>query len=155
MHPNCVLVNNILATAGVPGRVRILTEAAPTAAAAAGLIGCDVGAIANSLIFTTAEGAPLLVLTSGAHRVDTDKVAALVGTAALSRAKPEFVRRVTGQVIGGVSPIGHPAPIRTLIDLDLAQYAELWAAGGIAHSIFPISYDDLRVITSAEPAVVA
>jgi prolyl-tRNA editing enzyme YbaK/EbsC (Cys-tRNA(Pro) deacylase) len=150
-----VLIDRILQSAGVPGRVQILDEAAPTAAAAAALVGCEVGAIANSLVFTTAQGAPLLVLTSGAHRVDTAKVAALVGTERLSRATPDFVRAWTGQAIGGVSPIGHPAPIRTLIDVDLAQYQEIWAAGGIAHAVFPISYQQLVALTSAEPAQVA
>jgi prolyl-tRNA editing enzyme YbaK/EbsC (Cys-tRNA(Pro) deacylase) len=150
-----VRIDEILAAAGVSGRVQILAEPAPTAVAAARLVGCDVGAIANSLIFATAENQPLLVLTSGAHRVDTGKVAALVGTAALSRATPDFVRQSTGQVIGGVAPVGHPAPIRTLIDRDLASYDEIWAAGGIAQAVFPISYLELVAVTGGEPANVA
>ncbi len=155
LHPNCVLVNSILQAAGLPGRVRILPEPAPTAVAAAGQLGVEVAAIVNSLIFTTAEQSPLLVLTSGAHRVDTAKVAALVGTAKLSRATAEFVRGATGQPIGGVAPIGHPAPIRTLLDTALAEHPEIWAAGGIPHAVFPISYPDLLALTSAQPAAVA
>jgi prolyl-tRNA editing enzyme YbaK/EbsC (Cys-tRNA(Pro) deacylase) len=154
-HPNCVLIDSILAEAGLPGRVQLLPEAAPTAVTAAAQLGVEVGAIANSLIFATAEDSPLLVLTSGAHRVDTANVAALVGTAKLSRASADFVRAHTGQPIGGVAPVGHPAPIRTLLDIDLQQYAQIWAAGGIPHAVFPISYHDLRTITSAEPVAVA
>jgi len=155
LHPNCVRINAILSSAGLPGRVRILDEPAPTAVIAAQQLGVPVGAIANSLIFATAEQTPLLVLTSGAHRVDTDKVAALVGTASLSRATAGFVRDATGQSIGGVAPVGHPAPIRTLLDTALADYPEIWAAGGIPHAVFPISYSDLLALTSADEVAVA
>ena len=155
MHPNCVAVDAILERAGLPGRVRILHEAAPTAAAAAALVGVEVGAIANSLVFATAEGAPVLVLTSGAHRVDTRKVAALLGTAKLNRADPDFVYAHTGQRIGGVAPVGHPAPLRTLVDVDLADYPQVWAAGGIPHAVFPTTFAELVALTSGEPAQVA
>lgn len=155
LHPNCVLINSILQEAGLPGRVQILGEAAPTAVAAADQLGIEVAAIVNSLIFTTAEHSPLLVLTSGAHRVDTAKVAALVGTAKLSRATADFVRHATGQPIGGVAPIGHPQPIPTLLDTALAEFSEIWAAGGIPHAVFPISYPDLLALTSAQPVAVA
>lgn len=155
VHPNCVAVDEILAAAGVPGRVRILPDAAPTAVAAAELLGVEVGAIANSLLFATAEDTPLLVLTSGAHRVDTDRVAALVGTARLRRATPEFVYAATGQRIGGVAPVGHPAPIRTLVDRDLAAFAQVWAAGGVPHAVFPTTFDELVLLTGGTPADVA
>jgi prolyl-tRNA editing enzyme YbaK/EbsC (Cys-tRNA(Pro) deacylase) len=154
-HPNCIRIDELLAAAAVPGRVVVFGDAAPTAVAAAALVGCEVGAIVNSLIFATAEGEPLLVLTSGAHRVDTGKVATLVGTARLRRADPDFVRRHTSQVIGGVSPVGHPAPIRTLVDRDLVAFPQLWAAGGIPHAVFPISYPDLVRLTDGTPADVA
>jgi prolyl-tRNA editing enzyme YbaK/EbsC (Cys-tRNA(Pro) deacylase) len=150
-----VAVDAVLAEAGLAGRVRILTEAAPTAAAAAAQVGVDVGAIANSLIFATAEDEPLLVMTSGAHRVDTSKVAALVGTAALRRADAEFVYQHTGQRIGGVAPVGHPAPIRTVVDVALAGYPQVWAAGGIPHAVFPTTFDELVLLTSGTPAAVA
>src|SRR5215475_11704033 len=115
MHPTAIKVADALRELGVSGDVRELPEPAPTAATAAAQLGCEVGAIANSLIFN-ADGAPLLVLTSGAHRVDTGRVAALVGVAKVKRADPDFVREATGQVIGGVAPVGHPAPLRTLVD---------------------------------------
>jgi prolyl-tRNA editing enzyme YbaK/EbsC (Cys-tRNA(Pro) deacylase) len=152
VHPNCVAVDEVLSAAGVAGRVRILGEPAPTAAAAAALLGVEVGAIANSLVFATAEDEPLLVLTSGAHRVDTARVAALVGTAALHRATPEFVYAATGQRIGGVAPVGHPRPIRTLVDRMLSDYPQVWAAGGIAHAVFPTTFDELVALTAGTPA---
>jgi prolyl-tRNA editing enzyme YbaK/EbsC (Cys-tRNA(Pro) deacylase) len=155
VHPNCVAVDAVLERAGVAGRVRILDEAAPTAAAAAALLGVEVGAIANSLVFATVEDTPLLVLTSGAHRVDTAKVAALVGTARLRRADPEFVYAHTGQRIGGVAPVAHPRPLRTVVDLALEQYPQVWAAGGIPHAVFPTTFAELVRLTDGEAATVA
>ena len=155
MHPNCAAVNEILESAGLAGRVRILDEPAPTAAAAAALVGVDVGAIANSLVFATAEDEPVLILTSGAHRVDLAKAAALLGTAKLRRADPDFVYAHTGQRIGGVAPVGHPEPLRTLVDEDLAAYPQVWAAGGIPHAVFPTTFAELVMLTSGTPAAVA
>lgn len=154
MHANCVAVDAVLTSAGARGRVQILDQPAPTAQAAADLLGVEVGAIANSLVFTTAEGEPLLVLTSGAHRVDTAKVAALVGTAELNRATPEFVRASTGQRIGGVAPVGHPAAIRTVVDTALAAHPRVWAAGGIPHAVFPTDYEELLRLTGGVAAEV-
>jgi prolyl-tRNA editing enzyme YbaK/EbsC (Cys-tRNA(Pro) deacylase) len=155
MHANCEAVDAVLAAAGAEGRVRILDEAAPTAAAAAALVGVEVGAIANSLVFRTAEGTPLLVLTSGAHRVDTAKVARLVPTPTLGRADADFVYAATGQRIGGVAPIGHPAPITTIVDVALGEYPQVWAAGGIPHAVFPTSFAELVRLTGGTPAEVA
>src|SRR5579863_8419119 len=117
----------VLRELGVAGQVRELPEPAPTAATAAAQLGCEVGAIANSLLFN-ADGEPLLIMTSGAHRVDTAKAAALIGAERVRRADPDFVRAATGQVIGGVAPVGHPAPIRTLVDTWLDKYDVVWAA---------------------------
>jgi prolyl-tRNA editing enzyme YbaK/EbsC (Cys-tRNA(Pro) deacylase) len=159
-HPNVRAVQDALTCAdavdgsGRPSLIRILPEAVHTAPLAAAALGVDVGQIANSLIFS-ADGEPLLVLTSGAHRVDTVKVAALLGLQRLDRAKPDFVREHTGQVIGGVAPLGHPKPVRTLIDTDLARYPEIWAAGGVPQSIFPTTYAELLRITDGTPAEVA
>jgi prolyl-tRNA editing enzyme YbaK/EbsC (Cys-tRNA(Pro) deacylase) len=139
---------------GAPSRVRMLPEAAATAVAAATALGVEVGQIANSLIFS-ADGEPLLVLTSGSHRVDTAKVAALIGVTGLNRATPDFVREHTGQAIGGVSPLGHPKPLRTLVDIALAEFDEIWAAGGIPHAIFPTTYAELVRVTAGTPAEVA
>jgi prolyl-tRNA editing enzyme YbaK/EbsC (Cys-tRNA(Pro) deacylase) len=121
---------------------------------AAAALGCEVGAIANSLLFD-ADRSPVLILTSGAHRVDTGKVAAELGVSTLGRATPEFVRTHTGQVIGGVSPIAHPAPVPTYIDPWLQRYDEVWAAAGHASAVFSTSYDELVRLTGATPLEVA
>jgi prolyl-tRNA editing enzyme YbaK/EbsC (Cys-tRNA(Pro) deacylase) len=154
MHPNCDAVNQILQAAGLPGRVRMLDEAVSTARAAAQYLGCPVGAIANSLIFATDGGEPLLIMTSGAHRVDMIKVGDELGVE-LHRASPEFVREHTGQPIGGVAPVGHPKSIPTIVDRALAEFDELWAAGGIPHAIFPLTYRELLTLTGGTEADVA
>ncbi len=153
MHPRAEHVAAVLRALGVAGAVRELPEPAPTAAAAAAQLGCDVGAIANSLVFS-ADGAPLLILTSGAHRVDVTRVAAHLGAGSVRRADPDFVRAATGQAIGGVAPVGHPQPIRTLVDSWLARYQTVWAAAGHAHTVFPTSFAELVRITSGTPAEV-
>lgn len=139
---------------GVPGEVRELPEPAPTAAAAAAQLGCEVGAIANSLVFS-ADGVPLLVMASGAHRVDTGKVATLIGASRVRRADPEFVRRATGQTIGGVAPVGHPEPLPTLVDRWLDRYEVVWAAAGHVHTVFPTTFAELVRITGGTPADVS
>ncbi|MCW2846060.1 MAG: prolyl-tRNA synthetase [Marmoricola sp.] len=138
---------------GGTGRIVVLPDSVHTAQLAAEALGCEVGAIANSLLFTVStgegEGDPLLLLTSGSHRVDTDKVVATLGIPALARAKPEFVRRHTGQVIGGVSPFDHPAPVRTYLDPWLRQYDEIWAAAGHPAAVFSSTYEELQRLTGA------
>ncbi|GAA2554988.1 YbaK/EbsC family protein [Pseudonocardia hydrocarbonoxydans] len=158
VHRNVERVTAALRDAGAdPARVarlQVLPGAVTTATAAAAALGVEVGQIANSLVFD-ADGEPLLVLTSGAHRVDTGRVAALLGVGTVGRASPEFVRAATGQVIGGVSPVGHPAPLRTLVDRALEAYDEVWAAGGIAHAVFPTTFAELVAVTGGTPADVA
>jgi prolyl-tRNA editing enzyme YbaK/EbsC (Cys-tRNA(Pro) deacylase) len=143
-----------LRAAGVDADVRRFEEPVPTAAAAARALGCEVGAIANSLVFD-ADGAPLLVLASGAHRVDTGKVAALVGAQRVRRASAAFVLAATGQEVGGVAPVGHPAPLRTVVDVDLAAHPLVWAGGGDHHTMFAAAFDDLVRVTHGEVAAVA
>jgi prolyl-tRNA editing enzyme YbaK/EbsC (Cys-tRNA(Pro) deacylase) len=152
-HPRVAEVAQLLRAAGAIGEVRELPDSARTAAAAAAQLGVEVGAIANSLVFDVG-GQPLLVLTSGAHRVDETLVADLLGVPAITRATPEFVRRHTGQAIGGVAPIGHPEPIGTLVDVELARHAQVWAAAGHPHTVFPTSYDELLQLTEGTPAEV-
>ena len=154
LHPSSQAVNDILAAAGLPGRVRLLDQPAPTASAAAEQIGCPLGAIANSLVFASAEDEPVLIMTSGAHRVNLNRVRNGYGLD-LHRAPADFVRTHTGQPIGGVAPVGHPVPIRTLVDRALAAYDPLWAAGGIPHAVFPLSYADLVRLTDGTEADVA
>ncbi|GLU46045.1 YbaK/EbsC family protein [Nocardiopsis ansamitocini] len=156
MHRNARKVADLLTDKGAPGQVRELPESARTAAAAAAQLDCEVGAIANSLVFSAldadGEPSPVLVLTSGAHRVDTAKVSALIGGHRVERATPDFVRTHTGQPIGGVAPLGHPAPVRTLVDEWLAKYDVVWAAAGHPHTVFPTSFDELVRLTGGDPA---
>ena len=159
-HPNVIAVQDALDAAGArtaerqSSQVIVLDDAVHTAAAAAAALGVEVGQIANSLIFD-ADGEPLLVLTSGAHRVDTDRVATALGITKLRRATPDFVREHTGQAIGGVAPVGHPKPVRTLVDKDLEQYPVVWAAGGVPQVVFPITYAELLRVTGGTAADVA
>ncbi|MDQ1621830.1 MAG: hypothetical protein QOH19_248 [Actinomycetota bacterium] len=150
MYPEPVAnVKNALWAAGAKDTVKVFDAEVPTAAAAAAALGCDVAAITNSLVFELA-GAPLLILASGAARVDVQKVAGVLGAGKIRRATPEFVLMHTGQRVGGVAPLGHPAKIRTLLDSSLAEHPILWAGAGDHNSMFSISYQELRRITDAE-----
>ena len=141
----------VLRSLGVAGEVREFPSAVPTAAAAAEQLGCEVGAIANSLVFA-ADGSPLLVMTSGAHRVDTARLAKQLDVSSVDRADAKSVRAWTGQVIGGVGPVGHPEPIRTLVDNWLARHEVVWAAAGHPHAVFPTSFAELLRITGGGAA---
>jgi prolyl-tRNA editing enzyme YbaK/EbsC (Cys-tRNA(Pro) deacylase) len=160
-HPGVRKVITGLAEAGLPDAasgVRILADDVRTAALAAAAVGVDVGAIANSLVFKAIRGdsvTPLLVMTSGAHRADQAGLAVLIGADRVTRADAEFVRTHTGQAIGGVAPIGHPAPIPTLVDRALAGYPVIWAAAGHPKAVFPLTFTDLVALTSGTPADVA
>ena len=145
MHANTQRVVRAFAGAGVEIEVVDIPEGAPTAAAAAAALGVEVGQIANSLVFD-ADGEPLLVLTSGANRVDTAAVGALLG-ATVRRADAGFVRAATGFPIGGVAPAGFPAPVRVLVDEDLFRYDTVWAAAGTPHTVFPTTAGDLVRVT--------
>lgn len=153
MHPNAERVAAALLALQATGAVRELPVAATTAAMAAAALGVEVGAIANSLIFRSLQ--PVLVLASGAHRVDTVKLAALLDLPSLDRADPAYVRAATGQPIGGVAPIGHPHQLRTVVDFALAAYPVLWAAAGTPNTVFDTSYDELLRLTAGTPAEVA
>ncbi|WP_409048356.1 YbaK/EbsC family protein [Microbacterium sp. HA-8] len=146
LPPRSRIVADRLAEAGIAGEIVVLPDAAATAALAAAALGVEVGAIANSLVFWS-EGEPLLVMTSGAHRVDTAALAARLGRGNIARASAEQVRAATGQAIGGVAPTGHPAPLTTVVDEALATFAEIWAAGGTPHTVFPLTFDELVALT--------
>jgi len=145
-HPSITSFRSELARLDGAGEIVVLPDSVHTAALAAAALGCEVGAIANSLLFDAA-GEPVLILTSGAHRVDVAATAAHIGVPQLKRAKPEFVRNHTGQVIGGVSPIAHPAPIPTFIDSWLQKYDVLWAAAGHPAAVFSTTYEELLRMT--------
>ena len=160
-HPGVRKVLAALAEAGMTeaaAGVRILGAEARTAALAAEALGVEVGAIANSLVFTATRGdevAPLLAMTSGAHRADARLLAELSGAEKVGRADAEFVRAHTGQAIGGVAPVGHPSRIQTLVDVALARYPVVWAAAGHPKSVFPITFAQLVELTGGTAADVA
>ncbi|WP_425546339.1 YbaK/EbsC family protein [Agrococcus versicolor] len=138
-----------LATLGVDVEIIRFPGGVHTAKAAADALGIEVGQIANSLIFWMAD-APLLVMTSGRHRVDTAMLAAELGEGPIERATPEQVRAATSQVIGGVAPLGHPAPIRTIVDVALAEHDRISAAAGTPDTVFLLTFDELVRITGGE-----
>ncbi len=150
--PSVARVRAALAAAGHDRPIVELAAAARSAKAAAEFLGCSVAQIANSLVFRgQRSGAPLLVMASGAHRVDTARLAALAGEP-VEMARAPFVREHTGFAIGGVAPIGHPAPLTTLIDLALARQARIWAAAGHPNTVFELSFETLQRLTRGTPA---
>jgi len=140
---------------GVKGEINILAETARTAIDAANGLGIEVGQIASSLIFKLPSDNPLLIITSGRHRVDTDLVAKNLGLPELGRADANYVKEVSGYSVGGVSPIGWiTTPEITLIDQALNDYEIVWAASGHPHAVYPTSFAELITCTGATPMVV-
>ena len=140
---------------GVKGEINILADTARTAIDAANGLGIEVGQIASSLIFKLPSGNPLLIITSGRHRVDTELVAKNLNIAELGRADANYVKEVSGYSVGGVSPIGWiSTPEITLIDEALNDYDVVWAASGHPHAVYPTSYSELIACTGATPMVV-
>ena len=133
---------------------RELAQPARTAAEAAAQLGTPVAAIANSLVFASDEGEPLLVITSGSHRADPIVLAALLGATSVRTASPAEVRRWTGQPVGGVAPVGHPHPLHTLVDVELSRFTTVWCGAGHPSWVFPTSYAELLRITAGSAAEV-
>ncbi len=152
-HPSNVRVQQVFDENGISTEVRRLPESTHTAAAAAQLLGCDIGAIANSLVFI-ADERPILVMASGAARVDTDLLATRIGATHVRRATADEVRAATGFPIGGVAPVGHATDLPTWIDVELERYPEIWAAGGTPNSIVGLTYQDLVKATGGQPTEV-
>jgi prolyl-tRNA editing enzyme YbaK/EbsC (Cys-tRNA(Pro) deacylase) len=147
LSPSAKKIQDTLKTLGFNNEVVESTVSSRTAAEAAERVGCGVGQIVKSLIFKGSEsGKAILVLTSGANRVDEKLISSYSGEK-IQRADPEFVRAVTGFAIGGVPPIGHPNPLDTYIDNDLMEYQEIWAAAGTPNALFKLSPDDLQTMT--------
>ena len=129
-------------------RILEFEESTHSSAEAAAAIGCDVAQIAKSMMFRAADGRPVLVVASGANRVDEKKVAALLGQK-IKRADPDFVLASTGIAVGGVAPVGHPVPPVTFLDRDLERYETVWAAGGSPNAVFALTPADLVRLTGA------
>ena len=151
--PSVERVIRQLALLGARGTVRALDDSARTAQEAAAALGIEVAQIANSLIFI-ADDEPVLVMSSGGQRVDMEQLAAVLEVSSVVKASADQVRQASGFAIGGVAPVGPPEPLRTIVDIALAQYDEVWAAGGHPHYVFPTSYDELLRITAGEAAEV-
>jgi Cys-tRNA(Pro) deacylase len=132
--------------------VRRFPEGTKTAEDAARAIGCDVAQIVKSLVFMADDGSPVLALTSGANRVDTDRLASIVGARSVRRANPEEARAATGFAVGGTPPFGHPDPVRTFLDRDLLAHDEVWAAAGTPDAVFRTDPSELERVTGAEIA---
>jgi prolyl-tRNA editing enzyme YbaK/EbsC (Cys-tRNA(Pro) deacylase) len=148
------LVSAALLENGCAGQIKVLSDSARTAAEAAAALGIEVGQIASSLIFKLPDGSPLLIITSGRHRVDTDLVASNLGIEKLGRVDADYVKEQSGFSIGGVAPIGWVSPATILIDEALNDYEVVWAAAGHPHAVYPTSFTELLAITSAKPMVV-
>lgn len=146
MNDRLATVQRIVAEAGIDATARELPDSTHSAAQAAAALGTEPGAIASSLLFL-ADGEPLLAMTSGRHRVDTDLLAAQIDATELTMATAKQVREITGQPIGGVSPVGHPAPIRTVVDEALRAYDTVWSAAGTANSVLPLTFEQLLSLT--------
>jgi prolyl-tRNA editing enzyme YbaK/EbsC (Cys-tRNA(Pro) deacylase) len=148
-------VADALKSNGISGQIKVLTQSARSAAEAATALGIEVGQIASSIIFKLPNETPLLVITSGRHRVDTDLVARELSVDNLARVDADYVKELSGFSIGGVAPLGWiKPPAITLIDLALNDYDVVWAAAGHPHAVFPTNYAELLTCTGAQPMIV-
>jgi prolyl-tRNA editing enzyme YbaK/EbsC (Cys-tRNA(Pro) deacylase) len=147
-------VQDALVAAGVATTVTEYPTSARTSAEAAAVLGCGVGEIAKSLVFRLPDGSAVLVIASGANRVDETKIAALLGQVP-GKADATFVREVTGYAIGGIPPLAHASPLTTVVDRDLLRYDVVHAAGGTPHAMFPIRPEDLVRVAGGRVADVA
>jgi prolyl-tRNA editing enzyme YbaK/EbsC (Cys-tRNA(Pro) deacylase) len=154
LPPTAQRVQDLLREAGSDCTVTIMVTTARSAAEAAAAIGCTVAQIAKSLVFRAASGRAVLVIASGANRVDETKIAAAIGEK-LGKADADFVRDRTGYAIGGVAPVGHPPGVRIFIDADLANYDALWAAAGHPHAVFRVTLAELERLTGGTIIAVA
>lgn len=152
LKPSAQRVQDALTERGLGERVVELTQTARSAAEAAAALGCEVGQIAKSLVFRARQsGRAVLVVASGANRVDLPKVEALVAEP-LDKADADFVREQTGYAIGGVPPVGHARPLLTVIDEDLLAFEKIWAAAGHPSAVFPLTPQELRALTEGRVA---
>jgi prolyl-tRNA editing enzyme YbaK/EbsC (Cys-tRNA(Pro) deacylase) len=143
-------VRDALLALDLPADIHRLADSTRTAPEAAAAVGCELGAIVKSLVMRgTASGDPVLALVSGANRADETRLAEAFGEP-IERPDAAYVREVTGYAIGGIPPIGHPAPLRTILDEDLLRFDVVWAAAGNPHAVFPIAPAELARATGAQ-----
>ena len=153
-NPSVQRVSAKLKELGVGGEVHVLSDSARTAQEAADALGILVGQVASSIVFKLDDDSPLLVITSGRHRVDTKLVAEKLGVAKLHRVDADYVKVKSGFSIGGVSPVGWISPATILIDEAFNDYEVVWAAAGHPHSVYPTTFAELLECTGAKPMVV-
>jgi prolyl-tRNA editing enzyme YbaK/EbsC (Cys-tRNA(Pro) deacylase) len=139
---------------GIKTEIKLLADSARSAKEAADSLGILVGQVASSIVFKLPDGLPLLVITSGRHRVDTDLLAHNLGVEKLHRCDADYVKKISGFSIGGVSPVGWINPATVVIDLALQDYEEVWAAAGHPHTVFPTTFEELVTCTGGTPMVV-
>jgi len=151
LSPSAARVQQALRDAGLDSTIVEHSVAARTSAEAASALGCTVGEIAKSLIFRRGDNDAVLVIASGANRVDESKVAELLGEP-IRKADAAFVRELTGYAIGGIPPLAHAKPSTTLVDRDLLQFARVHAAGGTPNAMFPIRPQDLVRVSGGRVA---
>jgi prolyl-tRNA editing enzyme YbaK/EbsC (Cys-tRNA(Pro) deacylase) len=154
LPPAAQRVQEMLREAGSPCEVVMLAATARSAAEAAASVGCTVGQIAKSLVFRAASGRAVLVVASGANRVDEAKIAVALGET-IGKATADFVRDRTGYAIGGVAPVGHDGAVRIFIDADLRRFDEIWAAAGHPHAVFRLTFAELERLTGGTVIAVA
>jgi len=153
-HPSVIRVQSELRKNGISSKVVVLQDSARSAVDAAAALGIEVGQVASSIVFKLPKGTPLLVITSGRHRVDAELVARNLNVEKLNRADADFVRLWSGFAIGGVSPLAWIQPVTVIIDEALNDYEVVWAAAGHPHAVFPTTYEELVRITNAKPMIV-
>ena len=153
-NPSVQRVSAKLKELGVQGEINVLSDSARTAQEAADALGMLVGQVASSIVFKLDDESPLLVITSGRHRVDTKLVAEKLGVEKLHRVDADYVKEKSGFSIGGVSPVGWVNSATILIDEALNDYEVVWAAAGHPHSVYPTTYNELIKCTGAKPMVV-
>jgi prolyl-tRNA editing enzyme YbaK/EbsC (Cys-tRNA(Pro) deacylase) len=145
-------VRSALQAAGLTAEIKEFDASTRTSAEAAAAIGCEVSQIAKSLVFRAkGSGRAVLVIASGTNRVDEKKLGALIGEK-IGKADADFVRAETGFAIGGVAPVGHTGTVKLLIDADLQQFQEIWAAAGAPNAVFRLTPAQLVSVTGGEIA---
>jgi prolyl-tRNA editing enzyme YbaK/EbsC (Cys-tRNA(Pro) deacylase) len=147
LHRNARRVQEALEAAGSAARVIAVQSSTRTAEEAAQSLGVDAGQIVKSLVFV-ADGEPVLLLVAGDHRVDPNKAGRALNANSVKRADADVVRDATGFPIGGVAPVGHPRPMRAVVDKSLERFDVIWAAAGTLNAVFPTSLDELTTLTS-------
>jgi len=147
LHRNARRVQEALEAAGSAARVVAVESSTRTAQEAAQSLGVDAGQIVKSLVFV-ADDEPVLLLVAGDHRVDPNRAGRALNANSVKRADADMVRDATGFPIGGVAPVGHPRPMRTVVDKSLERFDVIWAAAGTLNAVFPTSLDELTALTN-------